>query len=65
MKLVFEEDHMKKVLIISYPFPPIPYSGTYRIIRLCKGLSKLDFEIHALSIKIDSRIPNDFDFHKY
>ena len=46
-------------LIISYPFPPIPYSGTYRILRLCKGLVKKNIEIHVLSIKIDKRIPND------
>lgn len=51
----------KNLLIISYPFPPIPYSGTYRIIRMCKGLAKLGVEVHALSIKVDERIPNDYD----
>ena len=51
----------EKILIIAYPFPPIPYSGTYRIIRICKGLSRLGVEVHSLSIKIDDNIPNDYD----
>ena len=55
---------MKKILIIAYPFPPIPYSGTYRIIRICKGLSRLGVEVHALSIKINDTIPNDYDLLK-
>jgi hypothetical protein len=55
------KNNKKKLLIISYPFPPIPYSGTYRIIRMCKGLAKLGVEVHALSIKVDERIPNDYD----
>ena len=54
----------EKILIIAYPFPPIPYSGTYRIIRICKGLSRLGVEVHALSIKIDDNIPNDYDLLK-
>lgn len=52
---------LKKILIIAYPFPPIPYSGSYRIIRICKGLARLSVEIHALSINIDDNIPNDYD----
>lgn len=52
---------MSKVLVISYAFPPIPYSGTYRVLRICKGLAELGVEVHALTIKIDARIPNDFD----
>ena len=52
------------ILIIAYPFPPIPYSGTYRIIRICKGLSRLGVKVHALSIKIDDNIPNDYDLLK-
>ena len=54
----------EKILIIAYPFPPIPYSGTYRIIRICKGLSRLGVEVHALSITIDDNIPNDYDLLK-
>ena len=50
----------QKILIITYPFPPIPYSGSYRTLRLCKGLAKLGVEVHVLTIKIDSRLPNDF-----
>jgi hypothetical protein len=55
---------MAKLLLIAYPFPPVPYSGTYRIIRICKGLSCLGVEVHALSIKIDDNIPNDYDLLK-
>lgn len=55
---------IKKILIIAYSFPPIPYSGAYRIIRICKGLSRLGVEVHALSIKIDDNIPNDYDLLK-
>lgn len=50
-----------KILIIAYPFPPIPYSGTYRIVRMCKGLTRLGIEVHVLTIHIDNRIPNDFE----
>ena len=52
---------MSKLLIIAYAFPPIPYSGTYRILRLCKGLDALGVEVHVLTINIDKRIPNDFE----
>ena len=50
-----------KLLIIAYPFPPIPYSGSYRLLRICKGLVTLGVRVHVLSINIDNRIPNDFD----
>ena len=56
--------HNGNLLIIAYPFPPIPYSGTYRIIRICKGLLRLGVEVHALSIRIDDNIPNDYDLLK-
>ena len=52
---------VKKLLVISYAFPPIPYSGSHRIIRICKGLARLSVEVHALSINIDDNIPNDYD----
>ena len=52
---------MKRVLILAYAFPPVPYSGSYRILRLCKGLNELNVKTHVLTIKIDRRIPNDFD----
>lgn len=51
---------MHKILIITYPFPPIPYSGTYRVLRMCKGLSKRGVEVHVLTINISKLIPNDF-----
>ncbi len=51
----------KKVLIISYPFPPIPYSGSYRVVRMCKGLVQRGIEVFVLSINIDKRIPNDYE----
>jgi hypothetical protein len=54
-----ETETKRKLLLISYPFPPIPYSGTYRIIRFCKGLTRLGVKVHALSININSNIPND------
>lgn len=50
-----------KLLIITYPFPPIPYSGTYRTVRMCKGLIKLGMEVHVLSINADDRIPNNYE----
>lgn len=49
------------LLIVSYPFPPIPYAGTYRMLRLCKGLSELGVNIHVLTIKQYMDIPNDLD----
>ena len=56
-----EASSKNNLLIVSYPFPPIPYSGSYRIIRICKGLARLSVEVHALSINIDDDIPNDYD----
>lgn len=50
-----------KALIIAYAFPPLPYSGTYRIFRLCKGLAALGVTVHVLTIRIDNNIPNDYD----
>jgi len=55
---------LKKVLILAYAFPPVPYSGSYRILRLCKGLNELGVKTHVLTIKIDRRIPNDFELLK-
>jgi hypothetical protein len=52
---------MKKLLIIAYVFPPIPYAGTYRTVRLCKGLDGMEVETHVLTIRIYKDIPNDFE----
>lgn len=51
----------KKLLIIAYTFPPIPYGGTYRALRLCKGLDRLGVEVHVLTINQYDDIPNDYD----
>ena len=50
-----------RLLIIAYSFPPVPYSGTHRIIRLCKGLASKNIEVEVVSIPFRSEIPNDFE----
>jgi glycosyltransferase involved in cell wall biosynthesis len=52
---------MKKLLIIAYVFPPIPYAGTYRTLRLCRGLDGMGTETHVVTIRTYKDIPNDFD----
>ena len=52
---------MRKVLIIAYVFPPIAYAGTHRTIRLSKYLSKLGYELHVLTIKIQKDLDNDMN----
>jgi glycosyltransferase involved in cell wall biosynthesis len=47
------------ILIIAYAFPPVPYSGSYRMIRLCKGLDNLGIRTHVLTINVYDDIPND------
>ena len=49
------------LLIIAYAFPPLPYSGTYRTLRACKGFAELQIETHVLTINQYRDIPNDFD----
>jgi len=51
----------KRVLVIAYVFPPIAYAGTHRTLRLCKYLSRLGYELHVLSIKVQKDLHNDFD----
>ncbi|MCP3928441.1 MAG: glycosyltransferase family 4 protein [Bacteroidetes bacterium] len=51
---------MSKILFIAYTFPPIPYGGTYRALRLCRGFAEKDFECHVLTIKEYEDIPNDY-----
>jgi len=50
----------KNILVLVYAFPPIPYSGTYRILRLCRNLPKLGFKVNVMTIPIDKAIPNDY-----
>lgn len=50
---------MKKILMINYVFPPIPYAGTYRSLRLCREFQKRGIETHILTINVYNDIPND------
>ncbi len=49
----------EKILIIAYSFPPIPFSGTYRILRFCKGITEMGYSPFVMTINIDDNIPND------
>ncbi len=42
---------MKKILIVSYYFPPIGSSGTVRISNFVKYLHKYDWTCHVLTVK--------------
>ncbi len=54
-----------KLLVVSYAFPPIPYGGTYRALRLCRGLAeKQDVSCHVLTLKVYRDIPNDYELLK-
>lgn len=48
-----------KLLVIAYVFPPIAYAGTYRTVRLCKYLARMDYDITVLTIKEQADIHND------
>lgn len=50
---------MKKILMVNYVFPPIPYAGTYRSLRLCREFQKRGIETHVLTINVYNDIPND------
>ncbi len=52
---------MKKVsfLFIAYVFPPIPYAGTYRTMRLCNGLAERGHPVHVVSIRPGEGIHQD------
>ncbi len=54
----------KKLLFIAYTFPPIPYGGTYRALRLCRGFADKGIQCHVLTIKEYDDIPNDYDLLK-
>jgi hypothetical protein len=61
----YETEHhaslRNSILIIAYAFPPIPYSGSYRMLRLCKGLTNMGTQTHVLTIRIYDDIPNDVE----
>ena len=47
---------MKKVLVIAYAFPPMPYTGVYRTLRFCRYLPKFNWYPLVLTIK-------DYPYH--
>lgn len=51
----------KSVLLIAYAFPPIPYSGSYRAVRLARYLAEQGVQLTVLTINIYDDIPNDHD----
>ena len=51
----------KKILFIAYTFPPIPYGGTYRALRLCRGFAERGIACHVVTLKEYADIPNDYD----
>ena len=53
-----------KLLLIAYTFPPIPYGGTYRALRLCRGFAKQNITTHVITLKEYDDIPNDYDLLK-
>lgn len=53
-----------KLLYITYVFPPIPYGGTYRALRICRGLIGKNIKCHVITLKEYSDIPNDYDLLK-
>jgi glycosyltransferase involved in cell wall biosynthesis len=54
----------KKILFISYTFPPIPYGGTYRALRLCRGFAEHNLTCHVVTLKEYTDIPNDYELLK-
>lgn len=56
--------NIKNILLVAYTFPPIPYGGTYRSLRLCSGLEKYQIKCHVLTIKEYNDIPNDYTLLK-
>ena len=49
------------ILLVAYTFPPLPYGGTYRSLRLCKRFAEMGINLHVLTINIYEDIPNDFN----
>lgn len=52
------------LLFIAYTFPPIPYGGTYRALRLCRGFADRDIKCHVVTLKEYEDIPNDYNLLK-
>lgn len=53
-------DPNKRLLIISYVYPPIAYGGSFRNYRLSKYLSRIGYNITVLTINIQKDLHNDF-----
>lgn len=51
----------KNILVVAYVFPPIPYAGTHRTVRLLRGMKDRNIRTHVLTIKTYDDIPNDND----
>jgi glycosyltransferase involved in cell wall biosynthesis len=51
---------MRNILILAYTFPPNPYGGSYRALRLSNGLMEHGVECHVVTLNIYDDIPNDF-----
>ena len=50
---------MKKVLIISYYWPPISNPGVQRWLQFSKYLSKIGHEIHVITPEVNHNIQTD------
>jgi glycosyltransferase involved in cell wall biosynthesis len=51
---------MKKILLVAYAFPPIPYGGSYRSLRLCRGLVARGVSCHVVTVRELDDVPNDY-----
>ncbi|GAB4334060.1 MAG: glycosyltransferase family 4 protein [Calditrichia bacterium] len=52
---------MKKLLLINTNFPPNRSIGTQRLLRLCKYLSRDEWEIYVLTIPLEGQIPEQLE----
>jgi glycosyltransferase involved in cell wall biosynthesis len=61
---MIEKEKNKKVLMITYVFPPIAYVGTFRSLRFCQYLPENGWEPIVLTIKETKDLQNDFNLIK-
>ncbi len=50
---------MKKLMMITYVFPPIAYAGTYRTLRFCRYLPENGWQPLVVTIKKGEDLDND------
>jgi len=56
-----DDRQMKKVLIVSLAFPPLPVVGIYRMAKFCKYLPEMGWQPHVLTEKIrDVKVAKDW-----